>query len=73
MPLPVIVVPIPVANVLAGFIGGYCAEKFIRHVEPKLTEKLDELKAEMAWRKAQRRNNDFAAEVRNGPRGHTDA
>jgi hypothetical protein len=34
--LPIILIPLPLASVVAGLVGSYAATKFIKHIEPQL-------------------------------------
>ena len=38
--MPLIIVPVPLMALALGFVGGYAAEKFIKHVEPKLDSEI---------------------------------
>ena len=38
--MPIIVIPVPLMALALGFVGGYAAEKFIKHVEPKIDSEI---------------------------------
>ena len=40
IPMPIIIIPLPIASLIAGLIGGYAAEKFVHNIEPKIDRAL---------------------------------
>jgi len=46
--MPIIIVPVPLMALALGFAGGYAAEKFIMHIEPKIDAEIKRMKARRA-------------------------
>ena len=46
--MPIIIIPVPLMALGLGFIGGYAAEKFIQHVEPRIDAEIKRMRAKRA-------------------------
>jgi hypothetical protein len=41
--LPIVLIPLPVASVIAGLIGSYAATKYINSIEPRIQREIRDL------------------------------